>query len=198
MTKIVDYYLSLNSPYAYLGSREFEAILERQSAQARVKPISLAKIFPESGGLPLPKRAPQRQAYRLVELERWAKARGLALNLHPKFFPAAEEDAARLVAAAEANAGDPLELTHAILRGVWAEERNIADGDTLQALARESGHDAAKLSAQAKEPQTLAAFEQHTQEALKRGVFGSPTYVYKDELFWGQDRLDFLERALAT
>lgn len=198
MAKIVDYYLSLNSPYAYLGSREFEAILKRQGAQAQVKPISLAKIFPESGGLPLPKRAPQRQAYRLVELERWAKTRGVPLNLHPKFFPAAEEDAARLVAAAEASGGDPLKLTHAILRAVWAEERNIADSDTLRALARETGHDAAKLSAKAQQPQALATFEGYTQEALKRRVFGSPTYVYKDELFWGQDRLDFLERALAA
>ena len=196
MTKTVDYYLSLNSPYAYLGSRELEAILKRQGAQARVKPVSLAKIFPESGGLPLPKRAPQRQAYRLVELERWAKARELELNLHPRFFPAAEEQAARLVIAAEVG-GDPLKLAHAILRAVWAQERNIPDGHTLQALARESCQDAAKLAAQAQQPQALATFERYPQEALERGVFGSPTYVYKDELFWGQDRLDFLERALA-
>lgn len=198
MTKVIDYYLTLNSPYAYLGSQRLEAIAREHGAEVRVKPVNYAAIFPTTGGLPLPKRAPARQAYRLVELERWRKARGLPLNLHPKHFPALEQAAACAVIAAGETGGDPLELAHAILRAVWAEERDIADAATLEALANETGHDGPGLMVRAAGLETRAKYEQLTAEALAAGVFGAPTYVLAGELFWGQDRLDFLERALET
>lgn len=196
MAKTVDYYLTLNSPWTYLGSRLLEEILSRHGAKVRVKPVDYGAIFPKTGGLPLPKRAPERQAYRLVELERWRQARDLPLVLHPPYFPAAEADAAHLVLAAGQHGGDPLRLAHAILRAVWAEERNIADRKTLQVILEETGEDAA-LMEHAGSAEMQGAREALTAEALARGVFGAPTYVYDDELFWGQDRLEFLDRALA-
>ncbi len=197
MTKVIDYYLSLNSPYAYLGSQRLEAMARAHGAKVRVKPVSFATIFPKTGGLPLPKRAPARQAYRMVELNRWRKACDMPLNLQPKHFPAPELDAACAVIAAGETGGKPLELAHAILRAVWAEERDIADRATLEALAMETGHDGPRLMARAADPETRARYEQLTEEALAAGVFGAPTYVLAGELFWGQDRLDFLDRALA-
>lgn len=198
MAKVVDYYLSLISPFAYLGSAQLEKIAARRGAEVRVKPVDLPAIFPKTGGLALAKRAPARQAYRLVELKRWSAYRGLPLNLHPKHFPAPEGRAAGLVIAAGQGGGDPLRLAHAILRAVWAEERDIAEEATLEEIARDTGHDARALLARAGEAKVRAAYEALTEEALARGVFGAPTYVFNDELFWGQDRLDFLDRALAA
>jgi len=202
MARIIDVYLSLISPYAYLGSRALEDIAARHGAEIRIKPVDYGVIFPRTGGLPLAKRAPERRAYRLVELARWRDFRGLPLNVHPKYFPADETLAAGMVIAATdreggRNGGDPVRLAHAILKAVWAQERNIADPATLREIAAETGHDGADLLARAEQPQTRATRTALTEEALARGVFGAPTYVYEDELFWGQDRLDFLERALA-
>lgn len=196
MGKTIDYYFSLVSPWTYLGARRLEEIAAAKGAVIRVKPVSLAKIFPQSGGLPLPKRAPQRQAYRLVELERWSKFLGEPITLHPAFFPADERLAAYCVIAAGETGGDPLKLAHAILRAVWVEERNIAEEETLAAILKETGHDPDAILSAAKEPSKEAAYDELSQEALEAGVFGSPSYVVEGELFWGQDRLDFLERAL--
>ncbi len=196
MSKAIDFYLSLRSPWAYLGSVRLEEIAARHGAEIAVKPVDYGTIFPQTGGLPLPKRAPARQAYRLVELRRWRRRLGLPLNLEPKGFAVDEAPAARLVIAAGESGGDPLRLAHAILRAVWTEERSIDDPATLKAIAEESGHDGAALLALAEQQETTAAYEALTREALSRGVFGAPTYIYEGEPFWGQDRLDFLDEAL--
>ena len=198
MSKHIDYYFSLISPYTYLGSAHLEEIVRRHRVEIAVKPVSLGVIFPQTGGLPVGKRSPERQAYRLVELERWRDHLKMPLNLKPKFFPAAEQAAASMVIAAAQTGGDPLRLAHAILRAVWAEERDIADTATLQAIAKETGHDDPKLMRVAAEPETLKTYESYTAEALSRGVFGAPTYVVDGVLYWGQDRLDFVDRALAS
>ncbi len=197
MTKSIDYYLSLRSPWAYLGSQVLEEIAARHGATVAVKPVDYGTIFPQTGGLPLPKRAPERQAYRLVELRRWRARRELPLNLEPIGFAVDEGPAARLVIAARDSGGDPLRLAHAVLRAVWVEERRIDEPETLKAIADETGHDGGALLALAERPEAAAAYEALTREALSRGVFGAPTYIYRDEPFWGQDRLDFLDRALA-
>ena len=126
MAKVVDYYFSVISPFTYLGSKRFEEILQRHRAEVRVKPVSLAEIFPKTGGLPPAKRAPERQAYRFVELERWSKYLEMPLKPRPAYFPAPDIEAARMVIAAGEAGGDPLRLAHAALKAVWAEERNLS------------------------------------------------------------------------
>ncbi len=198
MSKIIHYYLSLVSPYTYLGDPFLTEIAQRHDAAVRRKPVELGKIFPETGGLPLPKRAPARQAYRLTELDRWRKHRGLDLNLQPKYFPAAEWPAAGMVIYAENQGFDSAALVNGILTAVWAEDRDIADTGTLKTIADECGLDGKALLKAAEDEGIKAAYESNTEEALKAGVFGAPSYVFKDELFWGQDRLEFLDRALAV
>jgi len=197
MAKVIDYYLSLNSPWAYLGGRRLAEITARHRATVRVKPVDYGEIFPETGGLPLAKRAPARQAYRLTELRRWSRFLEVPLNLQPKHFPAAELTAAGMVIAA-GDGGDPLALANAIGRALWAEERDIADTGTLQDIAGATGHDGVALLAAAGRPAVSERYRALTREALARGVFGAPTYVFEEELYWGQDRLDFLDRALGT
>ncbi len=197
MTETIDCYLSLNSPYAYLGSRRVEEIAAIHRVPLRIRPVDFGVIFPETGGLPLAKRAPARRAYRLVELARWAEHRNMPLNLHPEYFPAPELAAACAVIGAEETGGDPVRLAHAILKAVWAEERNIADTGVLNAIAGETGHHGLNIMAKAFDPETRFRYRVFTEAALELGVFGAPTYVYGGELFWGQDRLEFLDRALA-
>ncbi|MFQ5958953.1 MAG: 2-hydroxychromene-2-carboxylate isomerase [Alphaproteobacteria bacterium] len=198
MNKIIDYYYALASPWTYLGGPRLDRIAAEHGARVNFRPVDLGKVFPVSGGLPLPKRAPQRQAYRLVELARWRDHLGMALNLEPAFFPVNEARAARMVVAARRAGMDAGRLTNAILRAVWAEERNIADADTLAAIAGENGLDGDALLAAADTGAVADEYAADTAEAIERGVFGAPTYIYEGELFWGQDRLDFLERALAA
>ena len=198
MSKTIDYYFSLISPFTYLGGPRLMDIAKRHDAAIACKPVRLARIFPASGGLPLGKRAPQRQAYRLIELARWRDHLGMPLNLHPAHFPTDETLAAKLVIAARRQGADAGALAHALLRAVWSEERDIADRETLSAVAGENGLNDAALLAAADDPSVATEYEANTDEALERQVFGAPSYYYRNELFWGQDRLDFLERALAT
>jgi len=196
--KLVDYYMTPISPYVYLGHQRFVAIAGRHGATVAVKPINLGLVFPVSGGVPLSKRAPQRQAYRLVELARWSRHLGVPLNLHPKHFPVSAEIASQFILAAlERSTDAELELAFAFGRALWAEDRDIADAATVTAIAAACGADAPALAARAAAPDIATRYAVLTQEAIDRGIFGTPTYVYAGELFWGQDRLDFLDRALA-
>jgi 2-hydroxychromene-2-carboxylate isomerase len=198
MDKLVDYYFTPVSPYTYLGHERFTAIARRHGAAISVKPIDLGRVFPASGGLPLKQRAPQRQAYRLIELKRWSNYLHVPLNLHPAHFPVSGDLASKwILAALEEGAGAALEFAGALGRAVWTEERNIADRQTLAAIAAAQGSDAAALDERANAPDIATRYDVLTKEAIERGVFGSPTYVCGGELFWGQDRLDFLDRALA-
>lgn len=194
--KAVDYYFSPASPWTFLGHARFEEIARRAGAQVRVRPVDLGVIFPRSGGLPLGKRAPQRQTYRLMELARWSKHLGVPLTLQPKHFPVDANPAARMIVAAEPlGVETQMKLAGAIMRGLWVEEKNIADAATLASIAAAQGLHAALLAE--RRDSVAARYDAFTREALERGVFGAPTYALEAELFWGQDRLDFVERALA-
>ena len=194
---VIDYYYTLDSPWTYIGDRLFHQMAEKYGASINHKPVDLGAVFQVSGGLPLPKRAPQRQAYRLVDLQRWRAYRGVELNLHPKFFPADATLGCLMVTAAQREGCDAGALSYACLRAVWVEDRNIADLATLKAVAEETGMDGAALLAAAETPDIRAIFDARTEEAKERQVFGAPTYVYRGEPFWGQDRLELLERALS-
>jgi 2-hydroxychromene-2-carboxylate isomerase len=197
MGKTVDYYFSPMSPWTYLRHARFADMAKRHGAVVNVKPADLGKVFSVSGGLPLAKRAPQRQAYRMVELRRFRDHLKLPLNLQPKFFPAPVDLAAQfIVAAGRAGGSDAARRRRAARR--WAEERNIADAETLSAICKEQGMNAGQLAAAAQLEAVKAEYEGYTQEAVARNVFGAPSYVIDGEIFWGQDRLEFVERALAA
>jgi len=198
MTTTVDYYFATISPFGYLGHDRFVAMASKHRATVNVKPINLGEVLPVSGGLPLAKRAPQRQAYRLVELARWADFLGKPMHVQPRFFPVNGDQAAyRILAALEIGTAEALAVTGAISRALWEQERDIADAATLTAIVTECGLPADQLASRSAAPDIAARYAALTQEAIGRGVFGAPTYVVADELFWGQDRLDFVERKLA-
>ena len=198
MDKVVDYYFATNSPWTYLGHERFVALANQHGAAINVLPVDLGKVFPGSGGLPLAKRAPQRQAYRLVELRRWSDHLRIPIHLQPKFAGADPNVSARWVLAAlEHGVAAGLAMALGAMRARWAEERDAADPATLHYVAHHAGLDGDALEKRAAAPEIQARYDEATQRAIDAQVFGAPWYVYRGEPFWGQDRLDFLARALS-
>ena len=199
MRRTLDYYFAPQSPWMYLGHARLSELLQRTNTEVRVRPVDFGHIFSVSGGLPLPQRAPQRQAYRLVELRRFSEALGVPLNPQPRHFPLPGDPSALLITAVATHDGAAaaMRLTGAIGQAIWAQERNMADATELAAVLSECGLDAQRL-AQAQDADNKALYAQHTREAVDAGVFGAPSYVVHGEIFWGQDRLDYVERRLTA
>jgi 2-hydroxychromene-2-carboxylate isomerase len=198
MPQTIDYYFSPLSPYVYLGHARFVRIAKAAGAVVNVRPVDLGgKVFPVSGGVPLSRRAPQRQAYRLLELKRFSEWLDLPLNPQPRYFPVSGDDAAKLIIAVDMKDGTEaaLRLTGAIGRTVWVEDRNVSDEATLVALLGEQQLPAARV--ETAHSQTVhERYEEDSRQAIEAGVFGAPSYVIDGEIFWGQDRLDFVQRRL--
>ncbi len=200
MAKVCVYYFAPQSPWSYFGHERLLALAKQYDVQIDMKPVELSKIFGVSGGLPLAKRPPQRQAYRLIELKRWSEHLGLPLNPQPKFSPVSGDPSAKLIIATKFAHGTDaaLALTSAVMRALWAEDKNIMDADTLIALANEAGHDGQALLKASETAAVQNEYEQFTNDAMAASVFGAPWYVVDGVAFWGQDRLDFVERAFQS
>ncbi|MDH3452892.1 MAG: 2-hydroxychromene-2-carboxylate isomerase [Gammaproteobacteria bacterium] len=196
MPQVIDYYVSLNSPWTYLGHDRFVALARKHGKRIHIEPVDFAPIFAATGGLPLPKRSPQRQAYRLQELERWRTFLNLPLVLQPANWPGQELAAAGMIYAARERGDDAVALAGAVLHANWVDEKNIGDDTTLDELAAALGMDGEALRAAAAAADYPRIREAASQRAIERGVFGAPSYLYGESLYWGQDRLDFLEREL--
>jgi 2-hydroxychromene-2-carboxylate isomerase len=199
----LDCYYSLSSPWAYFAGPKLQDIVRRHRARLTLKPYDFQEIVPRTGGVPLRTRPEPRRRYHEAELDRWRRHLGMPLILKPKYYPQqmpADSDwnkyAGWMVIAAQASGLDAFLLSHAILRALWAEERDISDPGVRQAIADENGYDGAQLrGAETSEP-VQQLYRQFSTEAEVLGVFGAPTFVVDGELFWGQDRLDFVDRKL--
>ena len=203
MARIIEYYYALASPWSYLGNDRLRRIAADHGALIDPFIIDYDPVFTATGTVPLPKRPPVRKAYRLVELARWSRFRGVPLNPEPRFYRGETEEpderqAALMVTAAKEGGLDSLRLAHAISRALWAEERFPFRPDELRAIAAAEGFDGEALLEAAGRPETARAYEEATSRAIELDVFGMPFYRLDGEPFWGQDRLEFLERALES
>ncbi|MBF6022538.1 2-hydroxychromene-2-carboxylate isomerase [Lysobacter niastensis] len=197
-TPTVDYYFTLMSPYAYLGHAQVLAVAREAGARLVYRPARIFELFSANGGLPLGQRAPARQRYRLVELQRWREARGLPLNLAPKYFPVDIALADRCtIALAEAGA-DPSGFMDAAFRAVWAQDLDLADPQLVARLLTEQGFEASTVLAEAEGAVSGEIYERNTQAAIAADLPGLPGYVLNGEPFWGQDRIDALRDALVS
>ena len=197
MSRTIDYYHFLVSPWSYLAIGRLNEIASRHGATVRYKPIDVMATFANMGGQPLAKRHPSRQRNRLIELARWSEYLGIPINLQPAHFPVDPSLASRMVLAAGNREQDAGALSDAVLTAVWRDEKNITDPATLTSVAAECGLDGEALLADAASDMLEQQFADTTSEAHEADVFGSPTWVLDGENFWGQDRLEFLDRALA-
>jgi len=198
MPRTIDYYFSLMSPWAYIGHAPFMEIARRHGVEVNYKPVFLGRVFAETGGLPLAKRHPARQRYRLVELQRWRERRGLSFNIKPKFWPFEVNLADRFVIAVTVAGKDADPFLRRAFKALWEEERDLADPLVLAELAEAAGLDSASLMDVATGSTTEAIYALNLENAVAGDVFGSPAYVLDGEVFWGQDRLDLLDDALAS
>ncbi|WP_426345514.1 2-hydroxychromene-2-carboxylate isomerase [Alcaligenes sp. HNGD-HTN06] len=190
----IHYYFWMNSDWAYLGADRLEAIVRKQGIPIHYKPVDLPQVYARTGGVLLGQRSPERQAYRITELQRWCRKLGIPINPTPRFMCPDATLASTVVIAINQASLPVLELYKAILRAQWCEERNIADPAELARIMQSQHLDADYWFEQA--PHMQQRYQAYTDEAIAAGVFGSPSYVYQGELFWGQDRLDMLDEAI--
>lgn len=192
----IDYFFAAISPFVYLGGQRLEAIAAKHGATIRYIPIDAPALFPRTGGQVLAERHASRKAYRMQELQRWSARLGMALDLKPAFFPVNPAPASyAIIAAAKAGGGDLGGLVHAFPRAVWAEGQNISEDEVVKSILAKHGFD----STIADKYMLMAAetYASNLEEAVSRGVFGVPSYVVGEQVFWGQDRLEDLDLHLS-
>jgi 2-hydroxychromene-2-carboxylate isomerase len=194
MKKTVIYFHSLSSPWAYMGWPGFRELIRKHDLDVVVRPT---RIVPPNGGIPLRSRPQARQDYHEVELDRWRKRLNMPLVLRPKHYPTSNEFCARMVIAADKLGWDALALSHGLLHALWSEEKDVKEAAVRVAVAKSLGMDGDRLLAMQDTPEIVAAWKASEKEAADYGVFGTPTWVYRNVLYWGQDRLDFLDEALS-
>lgn len=208
----IEYFYSVRSSFTYLGSARLNALAARHGLAIRHHPIDLGVVigaFAEIdgqrpadrpyAGARVYEQSPVRESYTRSEYRRWSKRLGIGINVDPSHHYGARELPSGAVIVAQRRGLDANALSHAILQALWRDDRDIADAEVIGALLAEVGIDAEPLAftAEALSASVQSEFRDNSQEAVRRGVFGSPTYVYAGELFFGQDRLDFLEEAIA-
>ena len=198
MPRQIDYYFSLQSPWAYIGHKLFRDVVGTHGLKVNHKPVVLVDLFSETGGLPLLKRHPVRQRYRLVELQRWRDKRGLKFHLQPANWPFNARLADGLVLAAIEAGHDPDPFLRRAFAAIWEDELNLADAATLIRLADACGLPGNVLAERSGSDDVEKTYEQNRQDALAADVFGSPAYVLDGEVFWGQDRIELLVDALKS
>ena len=193
----IEYFYGIPSPFAYLGSAKLMSIAKKHKAEIIEKPCDLVGgIFTKTGGLPVPQRSIQRQKYRLDELKRWSEFLNIRINLKPKYFPPKDPHIPSKYTIAANLLGVKLLFGHELLKQIWSEEKDISDEKNIIAVSNLFKLDFEELSNLAASEKVSKIYKDNTEEAVAKNVFGSPTYIFKNELFWGQDRLDFLERVL--
>ena len=196
MSKDVDYYVSLASPYTYMGGRRLPEIIESTGAAFHIKPVIGSQLLAATGGLPVPKRHPARLAYRLVELERWKRHWSIPMNIEPKFFPVDDGKAAHMVIAAQQLGQDAITLSNAFLACVWEAEQDISDLSVLITAADQASFDGQALAERIDADDVTATLQSNTDEAIEHEVFGMPWFIHDGVPYWGQDRIRFLTSAL--
>src|SRR5436309_1101352 len=198
MPRQVDYYFSLQSPWAYIGHQTFLNLVSTYDLKVNHRPVVLVDLFSETGGLPLMKRHPVRQRYRMVELQRWRDRRGLKFHLQPKNWPFNARLADGVVIAAVEAGLDPDKYLRRAFAAVWEDQLNMADPETIAKVADEAGLPGRKLVERSDSEEISAVYQKNRQDAITADVFGSPVYVLDGEVFWGQDRIELLADALKS
>lgn len=191
----IDYFFATVSPFSYLAGDRLERIAGRHGATVTYRPFDILTLFARTGGTPPGERHPNRQSYRLQDLRRSAAAAGMKINVQPAYWPVNPAPSSYALISAQATGdGDPGALARALLSACWAEERDIADAETIADCLSAAGFD--PLLAERGMLTAAERYAANLEEAVARGVFGAPTYVVGDERFWGHDRLDHLEMHL--
>ena len=195
----IDYYLGTISPWCYLAGDRLEQIAAKHGATITYRPLDLLQLFDRTGGVRPADRHPSRNEYRAQELPRWADHLGMAFNMKPAHWPVNMAPSSYAVIAAQgAGGGDLGGLVQGFLRAVWAEDRDISDDGVIRDVL--GAHDFDPALADKGLFIGAEEYGRNLERAVEAGAFGAPFYVVREsgQRFRGQDRLDFLERHLAS
>ncbi|WP_033067567.1 2-hydroxychromene-2-carboxylate isomerase [Thalassospira australica] len=195
MSEPIIHYFFVQSPWAFFGFRRAVDIAKKHSVPIIHKPCRAADVWEHGGGVPLAKRPKPRQDYRLVEMRRWADHLNIPINLHPAHFPVDETLAARTIIAVQDDGKDAADLIETLMGDIWLRERDITNPNTVREALTSNGLSSEYLE-NADLPEIANIYDGNCQSARERNIFGVPTYFVGNEMFWGQDRLDFVDRAL--
>jgi len=189
----IEYFFDYVSPYAYLADTQLSALAARTGAEIVYRPFFLGGVMQAAKNTP-PIAVPNKGKYMMADLQRWSRRYGAPINPNPH-FPVNTLQAMRAAVAAldDARFAD---FHRAMFRAVWCEGKNLGDEAVLRAQIDAAGLDSAAILARAKEQDVKDTLRRNSEEAVERGAFGAPTFFVGDEMFWGNDRLDFLEEAL--
>ena len=190
----IDYYYSLMSPWAYFGAPRLYKLQKKYELKINHYPLDILELFSLSGGLPLAKRADQRKVYRMMELKRWQKKLDMPINFIPKYFPPSDVSKASCMVLSMKDDKIQNDLSFSLLQCVWVKQKDIGDQNTLIKVCEDLNLNSEDVFEQALASKKL--YHSLAVEASNRNVFGSPSYVLNEEVFWGQDRLDLLEEAV--
>ncbi|MEL6736080.1 MAG: 2-hydroxychromene-2-carboxylate isomerase [Pseudomonadota bacterium] len=198
MSVILDYYYIGQSPFAYLGHAAIRAVAEKHGAKLHFKPVNLMGLWEVSGAVMPAQRPAVRQRYRLLELQRMSEWRGLPLNVRPAHFPTDITLADLCTIAIIQRGEDPADYMDAVFRGVWADEADMGDEAQIADRLAKCDFDPDSILTASKTEEMAAIRAQNTQDAIAADAVGVPAYVLNGEVFWGQDRIELVDRALET
>lgn len=198
MPDSIDYYFTSVSPFTWLGHRTLVGIAERCGKAVRYRPFDLMGVWEVSDALPPARRSPTRQRYRLVELQRVAEMRGEKIITQPSNFPTNPALADHCIIAIQEAGDDPGEFLYRVGQAVWSHDRQVADEEVVGELLEKCRHDSQAILDAAGQPQAAQIRAANTRAAIEADAIGAPCYVYRDEAFWGQDRLEHLEAMITS
>jgi len=191
--KHIDFYFDLSSPYSYLAATQLDAIANRHGAIIAWKPLVLAAVFKAQGNV-MPAVCVPKAQYMVKDLARWAEHYGVPFQMSSR-FPLPTIRGMRLIIAAESS-GRSGDLAKSLFVGMWERDLDISSDAVLRTLVSECGLSADELMAATETSAVKDKLRAYTDEAISRGVFGAPAMMVDGELFWGNDRLHFLEKQL--
>ena len=194
----IEYFYSAHSAYAYIGSAKLAAICVAHDMVLEHRPIALSPVVEAVGGLSFADRTQAHVDYYFGrEIERWAEYRGVEiLNQRPTYHDNALDLSNGMLIAATVQGADVDTLAHAVLQAHWRDDIDLAEPEALMAVANRHGLDATPLLDAALSDPIQAIHAANTAEAITRNVFGSPTYGLDGDMFYGQDHLELMERAI--
>lgn len=191
MKPTVEFFFDFRSPYSYMAYSQLAAM----EVEVKLKPMIVLKVMDQVGNVPTTLTCAVKGKYARIDLARWAKRYGVPFN--PSDMRANDGEACLRAVLAANSAEDAATITAALYRACWGEATALTNKEEILAVIAAAGVDASAVGARMDDPAVVAALEESTNEAASRGVFGSPTMFVGEQMFFGNDRMDFLREELA-
>ena len=201
MKQFIDFYMVVISPWCYLGLNRLISISKTYDIEINIKPIDIFSIFKEYGTKGVKERPLPVQKNRINEIKRWGNYLDIKINEKPKFHPVDPNISSKVIIASLLFDND-LEKTFALTKNlceaVWVEDLDVSDGNVINKICEQLDLKESTKNLYNKDEKVIEVLKNNTSDAKKNNVFGVPTFLYKNELFFGQDRMFMLEQTIKT